>query len=926
MLFIKKSEKLLIKNYREIFVLQTKSFKLEKVIKLPDNTVDYEFLPNGDINVVLQNKEFNSKKLQLQRTLKNLMNKKLSEARRNTIEEREEEYMNTSNKGENNVNLDISDDSEEMVNYNIYTTTQPARESQIQTQPNSKVEIDNNLKAFNNPDSKKEFPTEPNSSEEVKLKKKGDSDNNLMSTNNLEADSQMANPRKSDPGLFKRIKGDLEKVEIDFKKYQFHVYKVILEDYSEADPEACRHLIFQCFDKIKDMKTSKVLYSKLNNQSKKKKKKKKDQIERKDTYGKLNNDEAQLYETVFVLENKTIHRIRYLCSRSSAPFEGKVFLEKEVDFSSVSEARRNINSLSLTESISSKKQSRENYSREKKNILSEVNKYKIYGIRNDIETDWTFLAFYAQQKESKSPYIGLIALYKGSQIIQTQVDLTSNPYFNENENFSMKMVREGSSSMGGYLKASFKFYLNGPSSMIIFNFNITEAKFLNFRLVKKQTASDAPILFSQRRSLFFVPIKNTILVYDDQLEILLDTIETDKNIESIILSDGKSTLMIYDLYFYYELDLDHLIVKRKLPATNETKDRFFCPLNFQVLPDGRLWKGVFYHIGRKSIRSVSTDVSLDLISFPFEVFRQCFSKKNYQAPVKLYADYYFEKLDAWRRNDYEFGPISPINMCIFHENSSLMEEVFNDYFYPSRTINYVSPLEHAFIINHKASINELCQALLRRDESISFSRSDFKYLLSSDLAICHKVLSTIISDPNIDSIPKLVYMENEMVTRSSDFLVSMAVQMRRNDLVKDAWVRKHAPEKRVISGLKKYEMSNDNQISKREISVAAVPFKYNYDIGTDDSVMLINRYSHTRSEDLILSDWKEIIKIKWANTKPFYILFFVLYFAFLALTTLSLAFFKSNQLLRFIAMGFSIAFMFYELLRLITFLTYKPLM
>ena len=99
MLFIKKSEKLLIKNYREIFVLQTKSFKLEKVIKLPDNTIDYEFLPNGDINVVLQNKEFNSKKLQLQRTLKNLMNKKLSEARRNTIEEREEEYMNTSNKG-----------------------------------------------------------------------------------------------------------------------------------------------------------------------------------------------------------------------------------------------------------------------------------------------------------------------------------------------------------------------------------------------------------------------------------------------------------------------------------------------------------------------------------------------------------------------------------------------------------------------------------------------------------------------------------------------------------------------------------------------------------------------------------------------------------------------------------------------------------
>ena len=263
-------------------------------------------------------------------------------------------------------------------------------------------------------------------------------------------------------------------------------------------------------------------------------------------------------------------------------------------------------------------------------------------------------------------------------------------------------------------------------------------------------------------------------------------------------------------------------------------------------------------------------------------------------------------------------------MCIFHENSSLLEEVFNDFYYPSRTVGYVSPLEYAFLVNHKASINELCQALLRRDESISFSRSDFKFLLSSELGLCHKVLSTIMSDPEISSIPRLVYMEKEMVARSSNFLVSMAVQMKREDLKKEEKAKLHSPDQKALLGVKKFEMSNNDQISKREISISAVPFRYNYSIGTDDSVMLVNRYGHSKSEDFILSDWQEIIKTKWASAKFPYIIFFILYLGFLTLTTLSLVFFKSSEMLRYIAMIVSLAFMLYEVLRLITYLTYKP--
>jgi hypothetical protein len=559
-------------------------------------------------------------------------------------------------------------------------------------------------------------------------------------------------------------------------------------------------------------------------------------------------------------------------------------------------------------------------------VLFALKNLNLYGVQQDIESGWMFLCFSANREDDNVPFIVLIARSEKGRVIQANINMSTNANFDKNESLKFKLIQSPFQQSSLSQRSCFSFYLYGSTSISLFSFYPNIFKFDNFKYHTRAGVSDTELIFSQKRNLFFIPNKNIIQVYDDKMEFLLDTIETEKNIEQIVLNDKKGMLLIYDLYFYYEVDLDKLSIQRKLLATNSTKDRFFMPLNLLLLPQDISWKGVFYHIGRKTIRSVSMSETLELSSFPFETFNQCFDPREYQNAIKVYSQYYFSKLSLTDRNDYEFGPISPLNMCIYHENSSLLEEVFNDFYYPCSTHGYVSPLEFAFLVNHKASINELCQALLRRDESIAFSRSDFKFLLSSDLNICHKVISTMMSDPQIASIPRLVYMEKEMLTKSSDFLASMAIQMRREDHKKEQQAKKIQPKSESISGLKKFEMSNNVQISKREISITAVPFKYNYTMGTDDSVMLVNRFTNSRTEDFILSDWREIILTKWTQAKFPYILFFFVYFGFLTLTTLSLVFFKSNDLLRYITMGVSLLFLFYEILRLITYMTYKPIL
>ena len=258
--------------------------------------------------------------------------------------------------------------------------------------------------------------------------------------------------------------------------------------------------------------------------------------------------------------------------------------------------------------------------------------------------------------------------------------------------------------------------------------------------------------------------------------------------------------------------MDNFHFRRKLMSTNKTKDKFFCLVNFLTLPEGVSWKGIFYYVGKKTLRSVTISECLELKSFPYRILARCFDNKNHAKAIRQYSKYYYSNLDSSDRIDYDYGPINPLIMSVFNENSALVQELVNQYYYPSRIYNYVSPLEYAFQSKQTASINELCDALLKREETIYFSRSDFKYLLASDQKICHKVISTIMSPPDIKAMPNLIYMKQNVIAKSTDHLVSMALLLKREDELKEEQVKgqKENAKKRPQGANKYY--SNNNYI------------------------------------------------------------------------------------------------------------------
>lgn len=256
--------------------------------------------------------------------------------------------------------------------------------------------------------------------------------------------------------------------------------------------------------------------------------------------------------------------------------------------------------------------------------------------------------------------------------------------------------------------------------------------------------------------------------------------------------------------------------------------------------------------------------------------------------------------------------------------------------------------------------------MIRRDDFVHFSRADFKNLLQSNILTCHKLLATIPSPPEADLLPRLVYMTSKSKTIFQSYLSSLLVQLKFED---QKFTKKNlgvlnsqesqmseaelgqeqnyvgdfddqsedfnspgqrearmAEEAREIQETTEHYVKETNKatIFKSEVTVTTVPFKFNYGIGTGDSVAFVYNYANSTSQEFILSDWKEIIKWKWQKLKlPLYLMMFI-YFLYFLMFALSAVLYHDNKGLRGMAVIMNILMITIEVVEMVTFLVFKP--
>lgn len=779
-----------------------------------------------------------------------------------------------------------------------------------------------------------------------------------------------------------RVNGELVAQEINHERFKFRLVRVLMERYLNKNSEdKAMFTLFQTNSEIVEIKSQLVGVEKDEDV-----KGATNYFKRLQSRVKANSPFAgnRSYLIVMGLMNKNIFRVNYTTNKYSVPIGEKTVVERIFRMSAIdaeieenmnnpqkkknqTQLMRRMNTLNFTQTEASTAYDTGADQLEFKSPLGSIR--NVYNTQKTRQLDSVFLVKAVEYVHDHQVTLAVVLnqnirskrfslMVQGQEqdrpFAEIRINFDQSIRTNLEQRFYIEMMRVPKKT---HKEPVYEFCVYSSIFLATFKFHLRENVIEFHKFLKKESSSFLKVRYSTNRRLFYIPLNSQIHIYDETLSHFVFYVETEKNIDECILLDSQNILVIYDKKNYYELDLDQLKFRAVLSVSSEAFENFRYLLNFSVLEPGSRWSATFHTKNKHQLFSVPFQENLDLKSFPFEDLLKCFLKKNYKRFLKTFARYYFGRLKESDRQDFNYGSLNPLLFAIYHNDSGLLEELLETYFYPRKILNYVSPLEFSFAMNFPTTIKVLCDHLIRRDDFVHFSRADFKKLLKSNILNCHKLIATIPSEPVIKILPKLVYMTSNVTAYFQDYLTSLLIHIKMEDQKhirqepnQDAGAAAETHEEdlhqmnsdmnlELISESKKeldleierttkryVQHNTSDHLFKSEVNIKSVPFKYNYNTGTEDSVTFIYNYSKSNNQDFILSDWKEIIQSKWRGVKFPYIFLTFCYFAYTIFFLLSSVFYNDIPGLRGFSILLNVILIFFELTQMLTYFSYKPSM
>lgn len=415
------------------------------------------------------------------------------------------------------------------------------------------------------------------------------------------------------------------------------------------------------------------------------------------------------------------------------------------------------------------------------------------------------------------------------------------------------------------------------------------------------------IKYSPSMDTFFFPVNNTVQFINKSLTHCIHTLTFDSEIYSLMLDEEAKKLIVYDKSDYFEIDLSNITVCRQLNFQKSSKQVKF-PLNLQFISNENL---EFSDLSTNQILLVNSEPILNSINFPFTFLKNCFSKERYSNAVKGFSEYYYNQIKLNNFEDNFFGPINPLTFALLFDDMALLKKLLTEYGYPRKIKDYLSPFAFAMKQDNNFAIKIFYDYFIE-NQDVVFSRTDFQYLLRSPYTYLHKLIARIPSAPKIRHFPKMIEMKDD---------VSVSFFQKKIDLLEK--VQKMALKVRVIDSNETISTKTTKQQTenKTEITAYHIPFKYSFRIGTPDSVDFLDLFSETQEEELLLSEWKEIIYSKWRSHKIFHYIFAFCFWTFTILVCLNIIFFKDIQNLEIAVYVFIGIFLLYEFIQVISYST-----
>jgi hypothetical protein len=941
------------------YLIEVDTFRVIREFTIPQGGYMYSLLPNGDVLVAIENEFYNQeharlKKARMPKTYRNLESVQEIESVQESSDDNSEESS-------------AKNELRKVIRKGYYSSHVRQKKNKMKKMTTIQRKVSVNL--ISNVETK-HYHTE---SEMIQLAKENfETNEQEQETLNDMDNIQNSNMQKNKKGVLRiKLDEEIRAQKIDNNLYKYSIARIVTEEFREkVETQGVPSMeeyhqkeyfgIFTLFqsdskivkmdsvrgDKFRDNTASRGDVFSVNSLKTISEKK-----ERKYFEGN--------YTVLVGLKNKEIFKITYETNKLGIPIENSILIEKT--FKKLHKLIEK--KVSLTQSMGSSARSTQkllNVDDSFHNLRVPQKRFKINSLKFYDEHKMSFVSILSKNKLNNMFFLNVMAQFKDNNYSEIQLNFGNELVLtNLNESFQIELMVKPKLK-----KKSPKYFFFMQSSLLLVTlvFDPTTQTLSSLNSLKRENLNNALIKYSMRRKLFYIPDKNRVIVRDESLKHFLFSVPTEKPVDTILLLDEQSILVIYDSVNYYELDLEELRFRRVLRNSPNKFDNLKYQIDFTKLNPLTKWTAVFHGTNKPMLKALNVSETVSINSFPYESLIRSFNQITYESHIRTFSEYYFNSINGYNNKDLFFGAMNPLLFAIYHNNSNLLKDMLNKYTYPSFISNYISPIEFAFALNHRTNIKVLCDYLIKTHGDIHFSRADFKILLQTDIMSCHKLISSIPRTPKIKIIPRLLYMDSSVQTRFEDYITTLLIRLKNEekqvDLKDQEELSKELEKdkihlsrsttltemtdpssfrhvKRMEAIMKKereiekstakfLEIHNDITHFKSEVDVSTLPFKYNFQMGTEDSVLFVDGYSNSMSEDFIFSDFKEVINYKWKKIKIPHIIMFFVYLAFVILFNISCIFLPNSDIFRILSIVFVFILIVYEIIQVIVYSVYKP--
>jgi hypothetical protein len=116
---------------------------------------------------------------------------------------------------------------------------------------------------------------------------------------------------------------------------------------------------------------------------------------------------------------------------------------------------------------------------------------------------------------------------------------------------------------------------------------------------------------------------------------------------------------------------------------------------------------------------------------------------------------------------------------------------------------------------------------------------------------------------------------------------------------------------------------NQNETEKKDVVTYGIPFKYSFAAGSFGSVNFLHNYSESNNEDFLLSQWKNLVIMKWKQQLPLQIMIAAIYWVFTIFVITSMVFTREIKEVKYISLGLMGLLFLFELLQIISYCSFK---